>query len=493
MERKSILNNDLKFRSNLGHNTISFNRNKNKKLSIKKRNSISSFKYNSYIPKKLRYRNSSQVEDIRNDQMKTLVGFTKKRKNSIVFAQNLLKNKIRESLILQKDIINSNNNDSPKNLDNSYHRENLSDININNLDNSDTNISNKQKNKNDDKNRRIFRRKVLYDSLEDSEEINDIKEENFYISPESNFILFLDFLIILCLNICTIYIPLKISYYKNQCIHIFSFDKYCFYSIDFIFFIDLLISFLRGYYNNQFNLVTSNKKIIKKYLATNFIYDFISVIPFLSFLVYYFENICFPYNINNNKHVLIVLSFCIKLFKYKKVRNGNKFMENITEFFSKNYLSGQIFIRVKKILKYCTVIHLMVCIHIFIGYHFNSSWLVTIQEKHNTYNYASFYICSFYFLITTLTTVGYGDIVCISLTERIFQILELSLGIVLYSYIISKLGDMIKRESSAKMEYHNNLAILEDIRITYPKIPYKLYNKILVYLQTNAYKHKKKI
>ena len=133
MERKSILNNDLKFRSNLGHNPISFNRNKNKKLSIKKRNSISSFKYNSYIPKKLRYRNSSQVEDIRNDQMKTLVGFTKKRKNSIVFAQNLLKNKIRESLILQKDIINSNNNDSPKNLDNSYHRENLSDININNL------------------------------------------------------------------------------------------------------------------------------------------------------------------------------------------------------------------------------------------------------------------------------------------------------------------------------------------------------------------------
>ena len=72
----------------------------------------------------------------------------------------------------------------------------------------------------------------------------------------------------------------------------------------------------------------------------------------------------------------------------------------------------------------------------------------------------------FYFLITTLTTVGYGDIVCISLTERIFQILELSLGIVLYSYIISKLGDMIKRESSAKMEYHNNLAILEEIRIT---------------------------
>ena len=437
MERKG--SNNLSDKNNFGNNFIPLN--KNERFSLKRMNSInlSSFKYSDYMPNKFRFRNSNQVEDIRNEEMKTLIGLNKKRQRSINFKKQQLKNKIKENIISQIDFINSNNKESLNNLNISNFKDNLSDINK--LDDNDLNILNKQKNKSEENIRKIKRVKELYDSLEDSEEINDIEEENFYISPESKFILFIDFLIILCLNICTIYIPLKISYYKNQCINIFSFDKYCFYSIDIIFFIDLLISFFRGYYNNKFILVTTNKKIIKKYLATNFIYDFISVIPFLSFIIYYYENICFPYNINNNKHVLIVLSFCIKLFKYKKVRNGNKFMENITEFFSNNYLYEHIFIIVKKFLKYFSVIHLMACIHIFIGYHFNSSWLVTIQEKHNTYNYFSFYICSFYFLITTLTTVGYGDIVCVSLTERIFQILELSLGIVLYSYIVSKLGN----------------------------------------------------
>ena len=143
------------------------------------------------------------------------------------------------------------------------------------------------------------------------------------------------------------------------------------------------------------------------------------------------------------------------------------------------------------ILKYFSVLHLLVCCHIFMGYNLHPSWLFSMKEKYNLNNYLSIYICSFYFLITTLTTVGYGDIVCVSLTERIFQIMELSLGIILYSYIVSKLGDIIKRDSYAKIVYQNNLAILEDIRVTYPKMPYKLYNKILNHLQKNIRQQKK--
>jgi hypothetical protein len=94
-------------------------------------------------------------------------------------------------------------------------------------------------------------------------------------------------------------------------------------------------------------------------------------------------------------------------------------------------------------------------------------------------------------LITTLTTVGYGDIVCNSTPERIYKLIELSLGIILYSYIISKLGDMVKVESYSTMKYNNNLAILEDIRVTYPKMSFKLYHKILYHLQTNINQHKK--
>ena len=177
--------------------------------------------------------------------------------------------------------------------------------------------------------------------------------------------------------------------------------------------------------------------------------------------------------------------------KYKKVRDGNKFIDNTIEYLSGSYVTEQIISNIIMILKYYSVLHLLVCCHIFIGYHYHSSWLFSLQEKYNISNYSSIYICSFYFLITTLTTVGYGDIVCISLIERIFQIIELALGVVLYSYIISKLGDIIKRESYSTIVYNNNLAILENIRVSYPKIPYKLYKKILHHLQRNVHQHKK--
>jgi hypothetical protein len=41
------------------------------------------------------------------------------------------------------------------------------------------------------------------------------------------------------------------------------------------------------------------------------------------------------------------------------------------------------------------------------------------------------------------------------------------------------------------MTFNNNSAILEDIRMSYPKMPFKLYQKILQHLQTNIYQQKK--
>ena len=66
-----------------------------------------------------------------------------------------------------------------------------------------------------EKNRRIFRIKHVYDSLEDSEDnINSCEESSYFISPESKFIYFFDFIIVICLTICIIYSPLKLSFQK---------------------------------------------------------------------------------------------------------------------------------------------------------------------------------------------------------------------------------------------------------------------------------------
>jgi hypothetical protein len=88
--------------------------------------------------------------------------------------------------------------------------------------------------------------------------------------------------------------------------------------------------------------------------------------------------------------------------------------------------------------------------------------------------------------VTTLTTVGYGDITCKSFEERIFHIILLAVGSIFYSYIISTIGNLIKNDSHAKIKYNNDINILESIRVSYPNMPFKLYRSINKYLESKS-------
>ena len=87
-----------------------------------------------------------------------------------------------------------------------------------------------------------------------------------------------------------------------------------------------------------------------------------------------------------------------------------------------------------------------------------------------------------------MTTVGYGDIVSISFLEIIFQIILLSIGIVSYSFIVTKFGNYIMKKSQEETELDEKKLKLEEIRIQYPLMPFKLYIKIQEYLSKKAYK-----
>ena len=450
--------------------------------------------------------NKNYLENL-NEEKNSMVEIKKKFKNSLIFTGRKLKEKIEKKLSVEMD------SEIKENLEKSKKGEDIKDNNISNRSMNSFNSVIKRKieksmiNKNlkrrrrisndklikeriRERNRNIFQIKHVYDSLEDSEENYNSTEETFFISPESKFIFYFDLIIILCLILCIIYIPLKISFQKNKCMSLNIFDKIVFNFIDIIYIIDLVIGFYRGFYNSDFKLISNIKIIMKNYLSTYFFYDLLSALPCCSFLIYYYTDICFSFS-NNNQYLFILIISITKLFKCAKIRKNNKFIEGIYELFSKNFLAEQIYGIMKMIIITFSILHIFVCCHIFIGNHFYPSWLFLLNEKYTLNDYISIYIASLYFLITTLTTVGYGDIVCISFPERIFQLIELSLGVIFYSYIISKFGDYVKAESYSTMVYNNNSAILEDIRISHPKMPFKLYNQIKHHLQTNLQQQKK--
>ena len=65
----------------------------------------------------------------------------------------------------------------------------------------------------------------------------------------------------------------------------------------------------------------------------------------------------------------------------------------------------------------------MVCYHIYIAELSYPNWIISFNLQGKSF--FDIYFASFYFIIATMTSVGYGDIVCKNNKERYFQIILL--------------------------------------------------------------------
>ena len=339
-----------------------------------------------------------------------------------------------------------------------------------------------------EKARNLFRTNLVYDSFDDDESDKDEDSSGITILPNSYIILILDVLIFFSTLYISFYLPLRMAKYDCFCIEEKSINKIILYLIDFLYIFDLSISLFRAYYNYQLKLIKANKKIIKHYLASDFLFDLLEAIPIFSYSNFLCStnksvNYCFRYNMSNLLIFLRILTN-MKIIKIFKVRNKHKNItfNSLLNLFYENYAFEKFMDNIINILHFFLAFHFFVCLNIFLAKQTYPSWLLTVntQDENLLYNY----IVSSYSLAETLTTVGYGDIVCESTFERIFQIFFLGVGVIAYSYIISSFGNLIKNERLSSIKYQENMRILEEIRVDYPNMPFKLYNKIINYIES---------
>lgn len=121
------------------------------------------------------------------------------------------------------------------------------------------------------------------------------------------------------------------------------------------------------------------------------------------------------------------------------------------------------------------VCHIMACNWIFISWislRFEidgpntNSWIYTGTPAHNTLDNMRLYFVSYYYTITTMTTVGYGDIVGLNTLERLVSIINEVIGVTVFSLIISKLANIVSLNNlndAEFLEYKNKIALIEEI------------------------------
>jgi voltage-gated potassium channel len=221
-------------------------------------------------------------------------------------------------------------------------------------------------------------------------------------------------------------------------------------TITILFFIDIIINFNTQFYSKGI-LIKSRKEIASTYLKKYFIFDLIAAIPFL-FLTIYFPAIKW----------LKWLSLA-RFFKFMRIRTIIRKWRN-------RHTVNPSIIRLGAFFFWILIItHLIACIWVYVA---RIEQLETIPT----------YIDSLYWCVTTLTTVGYGDISPVTDLQKIWTMIVEILGVVVYGYVIGNVASLLSNIDVAKAGF---IKQMEDINryLSYKSIPKKLKQKVNNYYQ----------
>ena len=332
----------------------------------------------------------------------------------------------------------------------------------------------------------------LEDLDEDSDNNNE-KKDGYSFHPNSNIIFIFDLLLIMANLYSIIFIPLNIVKHIDIREKKNIFEEIINYLNDIIYLVDFILSFFRGYYNFEMNIILNNKKILMNYLSHHFITDLLESIPIFSIIRKFMKssNIAYSYEGTNTLQFIATFSLFIKPFKVFKIigKKQNKALEDFYSYISENYYLEELIKFIIYFFIFFSFMHLFVCLHLFLSLQSYPNWVIHINLINGTF--FEKYIASFYFMVTTITTVGYGDIVCVSIIERIYHIILLVIGTLLYTFLVSKIGNYLRNQSHEQIKLDKDLNILENIRVTHPSMPFQLYSKIKSHLLSIFNKRKK--
>lgn len=111
--------------------------------------------------------------------------------------------------------------------------------------------------------------------------------------------------------------------------------------------------------------------------------------------------------------------------------------------------------------------HFLACLWAFASkFDSDSNWVLqkTGVKDQST---SSLYLMSFYFITTTVTTVGYGDISPANSLERIFSVVILFIGVMCFASISGSLTSIISQNDNQQAGLKQKMETIQNLKKQY--------------------------
>ena len=187
------------------------------------------------------------------------------------------------------------------------------------------------------------------------------------------------------------------------------------------FVLDIIINLSSAYYENG-QIVEKRKKIIKHYIKRGFFFDFFAIIGLVFGAL------------NDFNFRFVSLLFCIQIFSIKKRYAP---IEEIIYF-------GRSYDLILVMVKIVCMAHIFACLwHACSYYQYNNdkTWIHLLNLENDPW--MDRYLYSIYWALTTMVTVGYGDITPQNKLENCFCILTFLIGTIVFGYCLNVIGTLM--------------------------------------------------
>ncbi|GMI88187.1 potassium transport 2/3 [Hibiscus trionum] len=241
--------------------------------------------------------------------------------------------------------------------------------------------------------------------------------------------------------------------------------------VDSFFAIDIVLTFFTAYIDSTTHLlVRDHKMIAKRYLSTWFIMDLASTIPFEALAQLFVA-----------KSELGVSYSCLALLRFWRLRRVKDYFTRLEKDIRVSYF----WIRSARLVSVTLFhVHCAACIYYMMADrnpHSERTWIGSLNPNFRQTSLRYRYIASLYWSITTMSTVGYGDLHAVNNNEMVFISCYMLFNLGLTAYIIGNMTNLVVEGTRRTMEFRNGIESASNF-VSANRFPKRLKDQMLAYM-----------